>query len=298
MPAPPTVALVTCRDLPDLDPDEQLVLGPLAEAGVTAIPAVWDDPAVDWTKFDLVVIRSAWDYAGRRDAFVAWARSVDRLTNPADVIAWNTDKRYLRELGMAGVPVVDTVWIETGNPIRLPSTGEVVLKPSVGAGSLDTGRYDLGRADHHRLAIAHVERLVGLGQTVMVQPYLESVDRYGERSLLFIAGAYSHSITKAAMLTGPAEATDGLYRAETITPRTATSDEVALAVQTLVAVPGGTDRLLYARVDLVDDSDGAARVLEVELTEPSLFLGWAPGSAQRLAAAIARAALAQRRIRS
>ena len=299
MPETPTVALATCRDLPDLDVDEQLLLAPLADEGVHATVAIWDDADVDWARFDLVVVRSTWDYAGQLDAFLAWARSVDRLANPADVLTWNTDKRYLRELDAAGVPVVDTEWLEPGDLISLPPSGEIVVKPAVSAGSLDTGRYDLARQEHHRLATAHTERLLDAGRTVMVQPYLAAVDVDGERSLLFVGGAFSHSATKSAMLAGPHEATDALFRAETITAHLATDAELALARATLAAVPG-SDRLLYARVDLVDDDRGAARVLEVELTEPSMFMGQSPGSAERFAAAIAAAAGAgaQRRFRS
>ena len=299
MPETPAVALATCRDLPELDVDEQLLLAPLAAAGVETTVAVWDDTDVDWARFDLVVVRSTWDYAGRRDAFLAWARSVDRLANPADVLAWNTDKRYLRELDGAGVPVVDTAWLEPGDVVSLPAGGEIVVKPAVSAGSLDTGRYDLARPEHRRLATAHAERLLDAGRTVMVQPYLAAIDIDGERSLLFVGGAFSHSATKSAMLVGPYEATDALFRAETITAHAATDAELALARATLAAVPGA-DRLLYARVDLVDDDRGAARVLEVELTEPSMFMGQSPGSAERFAAAIAAAAGAgaQRRLRS
>ena len=299
MPETPTVALATCHDLPDLDVDEQLLLAPLADEGVHATVAIWDDADVDWARFDLVVVRSTWDYVGQLDAFLAWARSVDRLANPADVLTWNTDKRYLRELDAAGVPVVDTEWLEPGDLISLPPSGEIVVKPAVSAGSLDTGRYDLARQEHHRLATAHTERLLDAGRTVMVQPYLAAVDVDGERSLLFVGGAFSHSATKSAMLAGPHEATDALFRAETITAHLATDTELALARATLAAVPG-SDRLLYARVDLVDDDRGAARVLEVELTEPSMFMGQSPGSAERFAAAIAAAAGAgaQRRFRS
>lgn len=292
---------MTCRELPDLDPDEQLLLAPLAAAGVRVTPAVWDDPVVDWRAFDLAVIRSTWDYVDRRDAFVAWARSVDRLANPADVIAWNTDKRYLRDLGAAGIPVVATAWLEPGDTVELPDSGEIVLKPAVSAGSLDTGRYDLARGDHRQLAVAHAAGMLDAGRTVMVQPFLAAVDIDGERSLLFAGGAYSHSVTKGAMLAGPAVTTDELYRAETIAPRTATAPEVALCLGVLDAVPGGSDRLLYARVDLIDDAEGASRVLEVELTEPSLFMAHAPGAAERFALAIAAAARStadQRRVRS
>ena len=88
MTARPSVAIATCTDLPDLDPDDQLLLKPLAEAGVAVTAAVWDDPAVDWPAYDLVVLRNTWDYAPRRDQFVAWAASVPRLANPAEVVTW------------------------------------------------------------------------------------------------------------------------------------------------------------------------------------------------------------------
>ena len=120
-----TVALVTCSALPEVDPDEQLVLEPLRRRRIEPVAAAWDDPAVDWAAFDLVVIRSTWDYPTRRPEFIAWAQSVPRLVNPADVVAWNTDKRYLRDLTDAGLPVVTTSWIAPGEPIILPPTGRM-----------------------------------------------------------------------------------------------------------------------------------------------------------------------------
>src|SRR5689334_22154500 len=145
------VALVTCAALPELDPDDQLLLAPLAADGVAVEPAVWDDPAVAWDRFDLAVLRSPWDYTGRRDEFVAWAASVPRLANPAAVVAWNTDKRYLAELAGTGVPTVPTEWLAPDDPVNLPTAGEWVIKPAVGAGSLDAGRYRLGDPDDRRL---------------------------------------------------------------------------------------------------------------------------------------------------
>src|SRR5205823_14548407 len=83
--------------------------------GGDATPAVWDDPAVDWSAFALVVLRSPWDYTERRDAFVAWVESLgERVLNPPDVVRWNTDKRYLADLDAAGLPVVPTTFLEPG----------------------------------------------------------------------------------------------------------------------------------------------------------------------------------------
>ncbi len=123
------IALATCAELPELDPDEQLLLEPLRALGIDAQPAVWDDAAIDWTAFDLVVIRSTWDYTARRDEFLAWAGSVPRIVNPAPVLAWNTDKHYLNDLAKGGVPVVPTVWLDPGRAVDLPTGGRHVLKP-------------------------------------------------------------------------------------------------------------------------------------------------------------------------
>ncbi|MCG5451122.1 ATP-grasp domain-containing protein [Micromonospora hortensis] len=287
----PRVALVTCSDLADLDPDDRLVLAPLAARGVAVQTAVWDDPDVDWSSYDLVVLRSPWDYALRRDEFVSWAATVPTLANPADVVRWNTDKRYLAELSAAGVPTVPTSWIEPGESWQLPAeTGEYVLKPAVSAGSQDTGRYDLADPDHRDLAAAHVRRLSDAGRVTMVQPYLRAVDTEGETALLFLAGpeglAFSHAIRKGPMLSGPDLGPDGLYKAEEITARTARLEQLAVAEQTLATVPGGTRQLLYARVDLIPGPDGEPVLVELELTEPSLFIGYADGAPDRLATAI------------
>jgi len=286
----PTVALATCAELPDLDPDDRLLLAPLAQIGVDVAVVVWDDPGVDWAAFDLVVLRNTWDYARRRDEFVAWTRTVPALANPAEVVAWNTDKRYLRELADAGIPVVPTTWLEPGEAWLPPTDGEWVIKPAVSAGSVDTGRYDCGSPDQGALAAAHVARLQTAGRLVMVQPYVSSVDTYGETALLYLGGAYSHAIRKGPMLRGPDGGEAGLFVEEQITARAPTEAERALAEATLGALPFPADTLLYARVDLLDSGAGSSGpvVIEVELTEPSLFVGTAPGASERFAAALVR----------
>ena len=284
------VALVTCAELPELDADDQSLIPALAAAGVAAVPAVWDDPAVDWPAFDLAVVRNTWDYPKRRAEFTAWATSVPRLANAADVIAWNTDKRYLRQLEQAGIPIVPTTWLDPGDPTDVLDTieaAEIVVKPAVSVGSVDTGRYRL--PEQAGLAAAHVARLQEAGRTVMVQPYLADVDTAGETALLFIGGVYSHAIRKGPILTGPDAGVETLYQEESITPRTPSPAEHALAARVLAALPFDPAALLYARVDLLPSPSGDPVVIEVELTEPSLFLTTADGAPQRLAAAVVAA---------
>ncbi|MBW6433996.1 hypothetical protein KZ829_09630 [Actinoplanes hulinensis] len=282
------VALVTSADKPDLWDDDHPLRDALRERGVAVDAVRWDDPVADWAAYDLAVLRSPWDYTARRDEFVDWAASVPRLANPADIVAWNTDKRYLSELETAGVPIIPTTFVGPGDDWTPPAEGQWVVKPTVSAGSQDTARYTLpGQAD---LAAAHVERLTTAGRTAMIQPYLSAVDTAGETAVLCTpdeAGelTFSHGIRKGPMLTGPAGETVDPY-VEEISPRQPSPAELEVAERVLTVIPGGPKRLLYARVDLIPGPDGAPMLVELELTEPSLFLLTAPGSAERLADAI------------
>ncbi len=277
------IALATCAALPDLDPDEQLLIEPLRALGVEPIAVVWDDATIDWSAFNLTVIRSTWDYVPRRDEFLAWTKRVPRIVNPAAIVGWNTDKTYLRDLAAAGVPVVPTEWLQPGRTVELPAEGRYVLKPSVGAGSVDAGLFDLSDSGDREQARNHAERLVGGGQTVMLQPYLERIEADGEAALIFFGTDFSHTITKGAMLTAERKVVADLYTEEVITPRVASDAELAVARAALAAIPDGAGVIAYARVDLVPGPSGEPLLIELELTEPSLFLGKAPGSAARLA---------------
>jgi glutathione synthase/RimK-type ligase-like ATP-grasp enzyme len=263
------IALATCSHFPTGDADD----APLAAALPEARWAVWDDPAVDWPAFDLVVLRSTWDYQERRDEFLAWVRSVPRIINPPDVVAWNTDKRYLGELPGA----VHTDFVAPGEAFAAPA-GEYVVKPSIGAGSRHTARYGPGAQAR---AAALVAEIHASGRTAMVQPYLGDIDEHGETALLYFDGAYSHAIRKGPLLRRGAEPTGEVFAPETIDPRDPPADERALA-DAAVAHVGD---LAYTRVDIVRGPDGPL-LLELELTEPSLFFAQGPGAADRFAAAI------------
>ena len=284
--ATPRVALVSCREYPVGDEDGALLITACTNAGLDAQWRVWDDHSVHWGSYDLVVLRATWDYPSRRDEFVNWAESVPRLVNPADIVRWNTDKTYLQDLADVGLPVVPTTWLGVGDSVHLPAAGEYVVKPAVGAGGRDTARY---RPEHADLAAKHAQRLLAEGRRVMVQPYLSAVDEVGETALFYFGGEYSHAIRKGPLLIGPESLVDGLFRPESVSPREPAAAGLDVAERVLAAVPGGADRLLYARVDLLPDSAGAPQLLELELTEPSFFLAYAPGAADRFATVLARA---------
>ncbi len=279
---------MTCTQLPELWQDDFPLRDALQAAGVDVQTVRWDDSTLDWATFDLVVLRSPWDYVARRDSFVEWAKQVPRLLNSADIVEWNTDKRYLSELAAAGVAVTPTNFVAPGQSWSAPADGEWVVKPSISAGSQDTGRYLLPA--QLPLARAHVARLRTAGRTAMIQPYLRAVDTAGETALIFLPDAtgeltFSHAIRKGPMLTGP-DLGNIDPGTEDITSRTPSAAELVTAAAALRAIPGGADRLLYARVDLIPGPDGQPLLLELELTEPSLFLLAAPPAAERLASAV------------
>ncbi|HET9390316.1 MAG TPA: hypothetical protein VFO44_11775, partial [Steroidobacteraceae bacterium] len=284
-----------------LDEDEPPLRMALQAAGCQADTTVWDDPGVDWASYDLVLLRSAWDYAERLTEFLAWAGRVSALThvqNPLPVVRWNTDKHYLAYLAAAGITIVPSRFLEPGaDPQReidafLSSRGntEMVIKPAVGAGSRDAQRHR--RADKDA-AVAHAKRLLDANRSVLLQPYLRRVEQEGETALMFFEGRFSHAIRKGPLLPAGGAATTTLFAAETIHPRTPGADELRLAERIVAAIPHGT--LLYARVDLIRDDDGSPCLLELELTEPSLFLSHAAGSAERLTAALTHRYPPQRR---
>jgi glutathione synthase/RimK-type ligase-like ATP-grasp enzyme len=279
------VALVTAEVARHLDADLPLLAGALEARGIAPSIVSWHDASVDWASFASVVVRSPWDYCEARADFVAWAErvaAVAPLANAAPVLRWNTDKHYLRDLEAAGVPITPTRFVEPGGEPAIGWEGEVVVKPAISAGAKDTQRYAASRHDEAR---AHVAALTGAGRTAMVQPYLARVDDAGETALVFFDGVFSHAVRKGPILRPDRVFVEGLYAAEHLEPRAPTQAELDVGARALAAVPGGA-RPLYARVDLVPGPGGEPLLLELELTEPSLFLGLAEGAADRMAAAI------------
>jgi hypothetical protein len=276
---------------PQFDDDERLA-EVLRARGADARLARWDSEE-DWRGFDLVVVRSTWDYTERLEEFLEWAEAVGaRLRNEPEVLRWNSDKRYLADLETAGLAVVPTVFAEPGDPTP-PLEGEVVVKPTVSAGGRDTGRFGPAAYEEAR---ALLQRLSGEGRTAMVQPYLAAVDHRGETALVFIAGELAHALRKRAVL-APDEvapvrddalgAAEAMYDPELVTAGecSAAEREVAERVMAFVGERFG-GRPLYGRVDLVPGPSGDPILIELELVEPNLYFGVYPGSAERLAEAI------------
>jgi glutathione synthase/RimK-type ligase-like ATP-grasp enzyme len=266
------VALATCAEIPDGDEDFPALIAAIADEGVEAEPAVWDGD-VEWSAFDLVVVRATWDYAERRGAFLAWARSLPRVLNPLPVLEWNTDKqRYLTDLRAAGVPVVATEFVGPGSELDPPHE-PFVVKPAVSAGGRSSARF---QPDDVGAARALVARIHAQGRTAMVQPYLGEVE---ETALVYLDGAFSHALRRRVPLPRAGER-EVFFLDEQLGRAEASRDEQETAERALAAAPG---ELLYGRVDLVGGS-----VLELEVAEPSLYLAFGDRAAERFAAAIVK----------
>ncbi len=282
------VAFATCSAMPEGAEDD----APAARLLGAEFP-VWDDPSVDWKAYDRVVLRSVWDYSRRLDEFLAWCEAVgpERLRNPPALIAFNSDKRYL---GGLAAPHVPTTFVAPGDPMPALD-GEFVVKPNISAGARDTGRFHGDEPAERDAGRALIERIHAAGKVALVQPYLAGIEEHGETALVFLGGELSHVLHKHPVLRdrGIAPLAPGelavaaiMLDDDLVVAGSADPDQEALAREIVAEIGEKFGTPLYARVDLVRDDSGAPVLLELEATEPALYLATAPGSAERFAAAV------------
>ena len=286
------VALVTTRAARTLDEDLPRLAAALSARNARPLVVDWDDAALDWARFDVAVLRSTWDYSARWPEFLGWLErtaTLTRLVNPPEAIRWSLDKHYLAALQRAGVPTAPTVFAEPDEDaeqivamfLHRHAAEEFVVKPAIGSGA--RGAHRFARTAQAALS-REVARMLAGGGSVLLQPYLERVDVHGETALIYINGEFSHAIGKGAVLQRGHAPMEALFAPEIIHPREARPDELALGAQVLSCLPFAMP--LYARVDLLHDGNAAPCVLEVELAEPSLYLGYSPQAPARLANAL------------
>lgn len=266
----PRIVFAGCPALVEGDGDDAGLVAALRARGLHARWRSWDDPETE--RADVVILRATWDYTERLDEFLAWTRRVRNLINAPDVVAWNSDKRYLADLAAAGVPTVPSAFYAPGEPVEVPA-GEVVVKPAVGAGSVGAQRFT-DPDDARR----HASALQAAGRTVLVQPYDRRIEA-GETAMVFLGGEPSHAFTKGPMLPPPGSAAamdaSGTFAEETLRPADPDFEMWDVGHAALRAAAARLHvrpaDFLYARVDVIGERDDP-RLLELELVEPSL--GW------------------------
>ena len=285
------IALVTTHEARGHDKDLGILSRALDACGAKWEIVDWDDQSVNWSHFDIAVLRSTWDYYERRGEFLVWARGVGartRLFNPLDIVQWNVDKRYLIDLAQASISVMPTAFISRERDLAtLDLSHDVIVKPAVSAGSNNTARY-VGKPE---AAQAHVERIMRTSGVALVQPYQPTIDTLGETGLVYLAGSFSHAFGKAAIFGVDDPRHNGLYMEENITARVATDAERSLGDRVLAVLKDRFgDHPLYARVDMVTNDSGVPEIMEVELVEPSLYLHLDDSAPSRAASALVGAA--------
>jgi hypothetical protein len=267
--------------------------------GIELVQAPWEDRTVDWDSFGLVVVRSPWNYVDRLDEFRQWLdarRHMRTIHNPVSLIEWNMDKRYLADLAARGVSIVPTVFAQSMEQFQVAArsagSSEIVVKPSVSAGSRLTGRFVVEDPAAEELA----SQILAKGFAVMVQPFASRIDDHGEIGTVLFDGVVSHSFRKAALLAEGGALVGGEYREE-ITAIVAPDDVLAVVEVASIAVTSiarergwlaANEELLYGRYDVVRLDDGSPALLEAELFEPCFFLPTDSESPRRFVDAVIR----------
>ncbi|OYU67204.1 MAG: hypothetical protein CFE22_05925 [Cytophagaceae bacterium BCCC1] len=259
----PKIAIATYDKLPDLTFNDQLLIPIFRENGYTVSPEIWDNSEVDWSSFDIVLIRSTWDYYLKPVEFKNWItqfiNSKTRLINSAEMVLKNSHKFYLKELANKGVSIIPTIFSSEKIELeKLKMWEKIVIKPAVSAGSHETEIFEVNMLTQEVL-----DNKTRTGDW-LVQPFLEEIKDAGEISMLFFGGNFSHAIQKVPK--------SGDFRVQKqfgaqylkFEPST-----MLLSIAKNIVEIAGKESV-YARIDGVITQNGFL-LMEVEMIEPDLF---------------------------
>jgi glutathione synthase/RimK-type ligase-like ATP-grasp enzyme len=278
------IALATSQELSDLTTDDKLFVNILKDRGIDAVPAVWDSDA-NWESFDLIIIRSCWDYVQKLDKFLLWLNTLEQkklfVQNTIKTIKGNIDKNYLNILKEKGVNIIPTVFVEKSQEVNLSEIMQfhhwekVVIKPCISATGYNTFLIDKNEMSLGQSNIKQIQQESGL----LIQQFINEINFVGEWSFIFFNGKYSHSvIKKTAEKDFRVQEKFGGKTEKVIPPD-------FLIEQAKEIIGKTTDNCLYTRVDGVE-SKGKLLLMELELVEPCLYLEHDENAAERFASEI------------
>lgn len=270
------VALVTCHKYPGLTESDRVLAQSLAYAGAEPVAADWRDPRVEWATFDVAVLRSTWDYHLHSVEFSAWvAATASRTTllNPAPLVRWNMNKRYLEDLAARDIPTLPFIVVEPGAAAPMSESGrrgwsDIVIKPLIGASAWQIARAQTDRLEH---VLTPELRRGGY----LMQPFAAEINR-GEHSLVFIDGAFSHAVLKSP------RGDDFRTQPELGGSQTVVTPDSALLASASAVLEALPERPVYARIDGIV-RDGRFMLMEAELIEPELYFHLVPEAAKTFA---------------
>ncbi|MBL8811956.1 MAG: hypothetical protein JNM43_17455 [Planctomycetaceae bacterium] len=281
------IAFLSMDSLEEFVSYDQLVIDQLKDLGIRAVEVSWRTRTPDWDRFELVVIRTPWDYQKDAAGFLRVLEQIERssakLLNSLECVKWNIRKTYLQDLEMRGISVIPTQWLQSPSASELSSLSQrlnsdcFVVKPVVGANADNAYRCS------PKTPMSVFEEAEGLysGQTVLAQPFINSVTETGEYSLIYFNGEYSHSVLKRPK--------QGDFRVQEehggeVVACQPDSDIRQLGAAGMKCLPF---RTLYGRADIVRLDDGTPAIMELELIEPSLYVSFDDAAPGRFAQAIA-----------
>jgi glutathione synthase/RimK-type ligase-like ATP-grasp enzyme len=262
---------------------DHLLFEPLEQLGWSVEEVSWRNRQVDWSQFEVVVIRSPWDYQQDPGAFMDVLEEIEQssaaLENSLDLVKWNIDKTYLRDLKKQGIEIVPSLWREHFNAQEWPDfyeelqSEEIIIKPTVSANADDTYRIKRSESDHSsdKLSSIFADR------PFMVQPFMDKIITEGEFSVFFFGDTYSHTILKTPKAKDFRVQEEHGGTLKTVEPG---EDLLRSAYKLLEVI---TPRPLYSRMDYVRTENDSFALMELELIEPSLYFNMDPKSPQRFA---------------
>ncbi|MCJ8318022.1 MAG: hypothetical protein MJK12_00205 [Colwellia sp.] len=279
--------MLSMDDCSDYEVSDHLLVEPLNQLGWHCDTISWRAPNVNWNDYQLIMVRSPWDYQLDCDAFVKVLQEIDEssahLDNPLKIIKWNINKLYLRELEAKGIEIVPTLWCDDISKNEIPayfnklSTNEIVIKPCISAGAFDTFRLSLPKALEQQSELLNKFQQ----REFMVQPFMSGIIEEGEFSLFYFDDQFSHAILKTP------QNDDYRVQEEFGSSIIKIDPEQALKQCAEKVLKVIDTSLLYARVDFVRTSTGFA-LMEAELIEPSLYFNLDDESPQRFVNAVER----------
>ncbi len=264
------VAFVTYHKFPDLYEDDQLLQQYLIQKGIDVIPVSWDDAAINWQQFDIIILRSMWDYFERPVEFDNWLDKLESLDcnvlNPVSVVKWNQNKNYFDDFSRKGILLPAYVICKQKENYSLKEILEnkkwskAVVKPTISGGAYNTWTTNIDCAEDDKIRFTE---LLQQGD-VIVQKFVEEIITKGELSLIFFNKKFSHAICKKAK--------QGDFRVQLQFGGTneAIQPEESILKQATNLLNTIPETLLYARVDGVVTEDGRFLLMELELIEPVL----------------------------
>jgi hypothetical protein len=265
---------------------DHLAMDALCQYGWQVAEVSWRNCTVDWDQYDVVLIRTPWDYQDDPEAFMAVLEQIEdssaRLENRLELVRWNLNKLYLRELASKGALIVPTCWDQDFSVANFRRWSalfpgrELIVKPLISANADHTYRLPAETED----SVLKELTLLFAQRPFMVQPFMPSVIDEGEYSVFFFGDQYSHTILKTPKPTDfrVQEEHGGLIRA--VDPEKqllVTAREVLRLIDPLP---------LYSRIDLVRTEKNRFALMEVELIEPSLYFSYSEPSAELFARAV------------